>query len=558
MSSSFEVGEPILNSPYEEPGEHWLIKFGEQPRRMPGRRKAGYWFRPPGKGEAEEHVTGVWTELALVNLIRERMKDWRAAGRPGVTRTTRELFEWWLREGREKRLFFAQFEAAETIIFLAEARADFLQGIAISSDEPSDDRKAYGFKAFRRQACKMATGSGKTTVMGMLAAWSILNKVANRSDARFSDIVLVVCPNVTIKNRLNELDPLRGDASLYRTRDLVPERLMPDLTKGRVLVWNWHVFEPQAQTTGGVSAKVSKAGQEVRTRETIRIGPKTTTRHGSRYISLDDLKTQVAAGILTVKDEAREKDGSLKEVKVESVRYVESDTALLNRVLGRDVGGRGNILVFNDEAHHAYRIRSSSDEEDENVNDDEDGDEYDVKEATVWVDGLDKIQKHRGINLCVDLSATPYFIGRVGNDTNRVFPWVVSDFGLTDAIESGLVKIPQLAVRDTTGAEIAGYFNIWRWILTKLTSAERGGKRGHVKPEAILKWDFRRAVRGDSVQSERGRAVGPETQTPVCPRRGGEGGLRHHVSARRRLSTSDQEQGRRRLERSGAGPARCA
>jgi type III restriction enzyme len=65
---------------------------------------------------------------------------------------------------------------------------------------------------------------------------------------------------------------------------------------------------------------------------------------------------------------------------------------------------------------------------------------------------------------------------------------VVSDFSLTDAIESGLVKIPQLAVRDTTGAEIPGYFNIWRWILPQLTSAERGGQRGSPKPEAILKW----------------------------------------------------------------------
>src|SRR5439155_11327187 len=67
-------------------------------------------------------------------------------------------------------------------------------------------------------------------------------------------------------------------------------------------------------------------------------------------------------------------------------------------------------------------------------------------------------------------------------------PWVISDFGLTDAIEAGLVKIPQLAVRDTTGAEIAGYFNIWRWILPKLTSAERGGKKANPKPEAILKY----------------------------------------------------------------------
>ena len=77
---------------------------------------------------------------------------------------------------------------------------------------------------------------------------------------------------------------------------------------------------------------------------------------------------------------------------------------------------------------------------------------------------------------------------RVGQDANRPFPWVVSDFGLVDAIESGLVKIPQLAVRDTSGSPIPGYFNIWRWILPRLTPAERGGRRGRVKPEAVLKY----------------------------------------------------------------------
>ena len=112
------------------------------------------------------------------------------------------------------------------------------------------------------------------------------------------------------------------------------------------------------------------------------------------------------------------------------------------------------------------------------------------KEANVWMDGLDRIhgQSGRGINFCVDLSATPYFLARVGRETNRPFPWVVSDFGLTDAIESGLVKIPQLAVRDTTGREIPGYFNIWRWILPQLTPSERGGKKESPKPEAILKY----------------------------------------------------------------------
>jgi type III restriction enzyme len=264
---------------------------------------------------------------------------------------------------------------------------------------------------------------------------------------------------------------------------------MPLLTQGRVLVTNWHVFEPQAIQTGGVGARVNKAGIEVRTKETITISAKTTTARGKRYLTLEDLERQVAAGILTVLGEEREKDGTLKKVTVESRRYVESDTALVNRILGREVGGKQNILVMNDEAHHAYRIvREERDEDEEDLfGEDEDAEDF-FKEATVWVDGLDRIQKLRGINFCLDLSATPYFLGRVGQDTNRPFPWVVSDFGLIDAIESGLVKIPQLAVRDTTGKEIPGYFNIWHWILPQLTPAERGGKKANPKPEAILKY----------------------------------------------------------------------
>lgn len=110
------------------------------------------------------------------------------------------------------------------------------------------------------------------------------------------------------------------------------------------------------------------------------------------------------------------------------------------------------------------------------------------KEATVWTEGLDRIHKARGINLCVDLSATPYYLGRMGGATNTVFPWVVSDFGLTDAIESGLVKVPQLVAADDTGRPMPAYFNIWEWIKPQLTTAERGPKRGSPKPEAILKY----------------------------------------------------------------------
>lgn len=496
--SGYEVDRPILNSPFTAPKQHWFIREGEAAQLRDGRRPALVY--PPREGNVEWDMRDGTLktsttykpalEMALVNMIRERVLAWRKQGYPGVSRTTLELLHYWRRDGRHARLFFAQLEAVETVIFLREARADFLQGIDVPKDEPSDQQKAEGRTAFLRYAAKMATGSGKSTVMAMIAAWSILNKVNDRSDADFSDVVLIVCPNVTIRNRLEELDPANGEASIYRTRDLVPPHLMPSLTQGRVLITNWHIFEPQGIQVGGVGAKVVKAGVPVRVKESITISAeKKKTGRGIRYLTEDELSRQIAVGLVTVLEEKKDESGKLVKVTIESVKYVESDTHLIERVLGREVGGKQNILVMNDEAHHAYRIRKPEPDEDEEdeFGEEEEADEF-FKEATIWIDGLDRIHKLRKINFCVDLSATPFFLGRVGRDTNRPFPWIVSDFGLVDAIEAGLVKIPQLAVQDTTGAAIPGYFNIWEWLKGKLTPAERGGKKASPKPEAVLKW----------------------------------------------------------------------
>ncbi len=313
--SGFEVPTPILNKPFEEPQEYWFIREGESPERRQGRRPSVIY--PPSDTPvawtideqilrpSEEFSPGY--EMVLVNLIRERLGSWRKDGYPGVTRVTKELIEWWRRDGRKTPLFFAQLEGAEAVIFLREARQDYLQGVNIPLDEPNETQKEQGAKAFLRYALKMATGSGKTTVMGMLAAWSILNKVNNRSDARFSDVVLIVCPNITIKNRLRELDPDEGEASLYRTRDLVPPHLMPQFTQGKVLVTNWHVLQLQ----GVGDAKVMKVGVAKPRQETIYIGKKTTTAHGYRYLTLQDYQRQVATGMITVRNEHTDNDGNL-------------------------------------------------------------------------------------------------------------------------------------------------------------------------------------------------------------------------------------------------------
>ena len=486
--SGFPVPRPILNRPFDAPTEHWRLEHGEPPVVLPGRRGAGYYYRDPGAGVQDGGGSrGVWHPLPLVDALRDRVREWQAAGRPGLTRTSAELVAWWERDGRQPRLFFAQREAAETVVFLTEARADFLQGIAVPADPPGPERLAEGYPGFPRMCTKMATGTGKSTVAAMLAAWSILNKVADRGDARFSDTVLVVCPNVTIRSRLGELDPQTGDASLYRVRDLVPPSLMDDLRRGRVLIRNWHGFEPRQPG----ASRVERRGVPRTRTEWVVIGGRRTTARGKRYYTAEAYAAAVAAGQLEPLQVETDSAGQVAKALVRAIRWEESDAALVSRVLGR---AGSNILVINDEAHHAYRIPPEEPDEDrpdlfdDGDGDDDDEQEADRKQATVWVDGLDRIAKVRGINLCIDLSATPYFLGRMGGSTNRAFPWVVSDFGLTDAIESGLVKVPQLVAADDTGRAMPAYFNIWEWIKPRLTAAERGTVRGSPRPEAILKW----------------------------------------------------------------------
>jgi type III restriction enzyme len=80
--ADFEVPEPILNSPYEEPAEHWSIEEGASPERRPERHPAGYFYRDPKapRSDSEHDARGTCQELKLVNLIRERVKHGRSQG----------------------------------------------------------------------------------------------------------------------------------------------------------------------------------------------------------------------------------------------------------------------------------------------------------------------------------------------------------------------------------------------------------------------------------------------------------------------------------------------
>jgi type III restriction enzyme len=116
----------------------------------------------------------------------------------------------------------------------------------------------------------------------------------------------------------------------------------------------------------------------------------------------------------------------------------EGNEAFCKRVLA-ELGNANNLLIINDEGHHAWRITSdnplSKDEE---------------EEATIWIGGLDRIHGARGILACHDFTATPFVPKGKNSTEEQLFGWIVSDFGLNDAIESGLVKTPRIVVREDT------------------------------------------------------------------------------------------------------------
>ena len=126
------IPELIINSPYEEPREHW--KYDPQTRtfsREIGRRPAGYVKARPESHSFDD--PGIFVELPLVNKIRPRVKAWREAGYPGVTGITKRLLEHWYEPParEDRRLFFCQLESVETLIWLTEAPPAERQGIDV-------------------------------------------------------------------------------------------------------------------------------------------------------------------------------------------------------------------------------------------------------------------------------------------------------------------------------------------------------------------------------------------------------------------------------------------
>jgi type III restriction enzyme len=92
-----------------------------------------------------------------------------------------------------------------------------------------------------RLAMKMATGSGKTTVMAMLMAWHTVNAVRSLNSSLFSRGFLIVTPGITIRDRLRVLLPSDPE-NYYATRHLMPQEMLLEMAKAKIVNTNFHAL----------------------------------------------------------------------------------------------------------------------------------------------------------------------------------------------------------------------------------------------------------------------------------------------------------------------------
>ena len=259
MSNPF-FEKPILNSPYEYPRRHWeLDSTGQPTQKVIDRRRDASFITPipkPRKRKAQpEQTSFLFNELstqeqlydhtALINAVRREVDKWRVIPNPAHWRVTPEtarlLRHWRHHKFAGYRPFFCQVEAVETAIWLTEvaphmgkSARGFLQDLANANREANPE--------LMRLALKLATGAGKTTVMAMLIGWQTINAVRKPNSKKFTRGFLIVTPGITIRDRLRVLMPNDPD-SYYKNRELVPNDMLDDLNKAKIVITNYHAFK---------------------------------------------------------------------------------------------------------------------------------------------------------------------------------------------------------------------------------------------------------------------------------------------------------------------------
>ncbi len=261
-----------------------------------------------------------------------------------------------------------------------------------------------------RYALKLATGTGKTMVMALFVTWATLHK-RKVSGSSLSANFLVLVPNLTVRDRVSGqprgdgLDPA-GEHNLYDAFEMVPPEYREEFHPN-VLVRNWQGIPLEAKREDWI---------------------------GEGDVPLEEGRFVPQAVLRAMQRRARQDP---------------------NAPIRRLLGGWRDLLVINDEAHHVYGEKRGRKGED--------------PDHIKWSKILERIGKAARVSLVIDLSATPWYGSGSPKPEGTLFEWLISDFSVYDAFESGLVKVVRLPDPDEHGRV---YLDLWDLVKGAKTKEE--------------------------------------------------------------------------------------
>lgn len=248
-----------------------------------------------------------------------------------------------------------------------------------------------------RYALKLATGTGKTVLMALIVTWATLHK-RKVSGSNLSNNFLVLVPNLTVRDRVSGVP--RGDGLDPAGEDNLYatfDMIPPEYAdefQPNILVRNWQAIPLDARRDDWIDDEPTEDG---------------------RFIP--------ASILWALRRRARQDP---------------------NTAVRKLLGGWRDLIVINDEAHHVYGEKRGARAED--------------PEYIKWSKIIDRIRQAARISMVVDLSATPWYGAGSPKPDGTLFEWLVSDFSVYDAFESGLVKVVRLPEEAGQGS---AYLGLW-------------------------------------------------------------------------------------------------
>ena len=311
--------------------------------------------------------------------VSQAVREWRDAGYPGTTETTRRLLAWWFDtdhevDGRPFAFYPAQREAVESLIYVYEVEQRHNNRELLQAFLANPDVRLLQYGDFARYAVKMATGSGKTMVMALSVVWSYLNAVTEPECVDYATSFLIIAPNVIVFERL------QGDfagGSAFRRYPMVPPEYAAQWSDMRFFM-------------RGDRADVASGGAVYLTN----IQQLYDTPQGSGRQASSGPPAAISALLgPRASDAPAERD--------------DFDDRIVRR--------NAPLMVINDEAHHTH------------------------DEESAWNKTIRRLRQRivdESFMAQLDFSATPRFGG------GELFPWVIYDYPLRQAIEDDIVKQP--------------------------------------------------------------------------------------------------------------------